>query len=335
MVTGDVPLGLQDLAAEVGAFWYSHNSGQIVEAIDKRAFHVVTGNELTKSEGGTIEVIFGEFLCLENSTFIEGPEFQLFVNGNGCTAAQTIPAKYLNTWVKIDGTGIEAVALPLSTSFSLLIMMNLLSLCFYLLVSIETFESSSGLYEITYTSNTNWITSSIASASAVALIYVSSYDVVRDTQCTDGEAAISSVALTAFLVFVGYGIVSTSDLYSHVQFKIKNVLVLMSSISLSLSVVAVDYFTSEEPYSLVALIVNTASVFVILISVVRPSGENNFMHASERCLVELSIISSLRAIMSAELGVFFALGTGITASILLFKYVIIIRPNTSLPTKER
>jgi len=169
----------------VGTFWYSHSSGQIVESIDKRAFHIVDGDQLNLKNGGTITVGFDDYMCVIDNTYIEGPEFQIFVHENGCVSpTQTIPAKFLDTWVKIGATGIEAVALPVSGSFALLLMLNLLSLCFYLLISIDTFKpATEGVIEDNVT---KWFTSSLAVACSVGLVYVSCYDVVRDTQCTDG-----------------------------------------------------------------------------------------------------------------------------------------------------
>ena len=110
-----------------------------------------------------------------------------------------------------------------------------------------------------------------------------------------------------------------------------NVFVLFSSLSLSISIAAIDYANSDEPYSLVSLAINAVSIFVMWLSFVRPKVNDMYVvYGSERALVELSIVSSLRTIVSAELGVFFALGTGMTAAILVFKLIV---PRKSVPSK--
>ena len=135
------------------------------------------------------------------------------------------------------------------------------------------------------------------------------------------EASITAIALTLFLIFAGNGIVSTSNLYGSKSYTVDNIVALLSSISLSLSIVIIDYINSEEAFSLVALVVNVVSVFILLLVMIREkSSEKYIMYGCERAIVELSIISSLRTIVSAELGIFFALGTGVASTILMFKY---------------
>ena len=132
---------------------------------------------------------FDDYTCVADNTYIEGPEFQIFVHGNGCPSPQVIPAKFLDTWVKIGSTGIEAVALPISGSFALLLMLNLLSLCFYLLISIDTFKPPPA--QVIEDNITKWFTSSLAVACSVGLVYVSCFDIIRDTQCTDGGKSLN------------------------------------------------------------------------------------------------------------------------------------------------
>lgn len=67
MVRGDVPLSLQDLAVQVGPFWYSHSDSQIVETIDKRAFHVVKSGMVDD-----VEVTIDDYACIQTDRFIEG-----------------------------------------------------------------------------------------------------------------------------------------------------------------------------------------------------------------------------------------------------------------------
>jgi hypothetical protein len=137
------------------------------------------------------------------------------------------------------------------------------------------------------------------------------------------EASIAAVALALFLILGAFGIVSTSKLYGQRVYAQTNVFVLFSSLSLSISISVIDYINSEEPYSLVSLAINAVSIFVMWLSFVRPKVDAMYIvYGSERALVELSIVSSLRTIVSAELGVFFAFGTGITAAILVFKLIV-------------
>ena len=246
---------------------------------------------------------------------LAGPEFQLHVVGSGCAAIQSIPAKELGARVKIWPQGIEEVALPMSDSFSLLLMLNLASLAFYLIMSISTFKEPN-IQPQTHNFLTK-ITKALAVASAVALVYVSSFDIVFDTQCTRAEAAAAATGLTVFFLLVGN--VLTSTISSNDNYNIESIWVLISSVSLSSSVAAIDYFSSEEVFSLVALHVNLLAAFKLMVIIL--SRASPYISSEERCIIELAIVSSLRTLVSAELGVFFALGVAFSSSILLFKYI--------------
>lgn len=245
-----------------------------------------------------------------------GPEFQLFVNGNGCTGKESIPAKELGAWIRIGPSGVEEVALPMSTSFSLLLMLNLASLAFYLLISVSAFKPDSD--ERLSKLGGYGVFKGLSSACATAIVYVSCFDIVFDTQCSMAEAAAAGTGLTVFFLIVGKAITESSNISSSAIYTIDRWIVLCSSVSLSFSVSAIDYLTSEETFSLVSFLVNGIASAILLLVILR--SDIKYILAPERCIVELAIVSALRTLVSAELGVFFALGVAFTSSILIFKF---------------
>jgi len=318
LVTGPVPVGLTELANNVGEFWYSHTTGEVSEYLDLRNMHVVTGDTV---DG--VQINIDNRACIDNDRWINAPEFSYYAlkTSTAACAPETISARHLGAWIKIGSSGIENIALPHNQSFQLITILNMLSIAFYLLVTVGSFKAKTSTNELLQNSKITRTTCIVVGA---AIVYISSFDMVRDTKCTETEAAIVAAPITLFFMLISYGF----NIKSAPAFDITNTMfVLFSSVSLSLSVVGIDYINTSEPYSLIAMIANGIALLITILVMTR--GTNNGLDIRtmktsitkyERAIVEIAIISSLRVLVHHQLGELFALGTAGTVAIIVSKY---------------
>ena len=311
IVQGDVPVSLTELATTVGSFWYNQETGEIAQDLELRNKHIVEG----KSISG-IEITLAEHACIKENTWLTAPEFSKFMAGNGCEALQEVPARTIGAWLNIGATGVENVALSQSDSFSLITILNMVSVAFYLIVTVASFQPSG--QPINEAEVETKLMNALAIVSGVGLTYVSSMDVILDTQCTTAEAAITAVSLALFLVLGSTAL----NIKSHGVFAVQNTrFLILSSVSLSLSIVTIDYTNTKEVYSLVATIINALAVLVVLLVISKSNTSGQWIITKyERTIIELAIISSLRVLVHDELGKLFALATAMVASIITTKY---------------
>ena len=311
VVSGPVPVQLEALAGDVGEFWYNHRTGEVVEYLALRGTHVVEGDHL---DG--FEVTLADSACVQTSTWITAPEFALFMQGNGCQDDNSVPARQLGAWVRIGAQGIDRIALPQSDSFAIITMLNMLSIAFYLIITVGSFQPQ------TREDPTNQkferllsrITRTAAIVAGAAVVYVSAYDVMRDTRCTEAEAAIAAAPVVLFLLTVANGLRITSSPTFRI---VKSRVVIFSSVSLALSLLTVDFINTREPYSLVCTIVATLAVMIVLLVLSRPQP---IITRYERAIIEIAMISTLRVLAHHELGELFALGTAGTVAVVVAKY---------------
>ncbi len=318
LVTGSVPVNLQDLANSVGEFWYNQQSGELSEYIDLRNMHVVKGKTI---DG--VEVNIDDRACINSDRWIIAPEFSYYaLQTSGACAPETISARHINAWIKVGSSGISTVALPNNQSFQLITILNMISIAFYLLVTVGSFKAKT-------TSDQPLLLGSrmartLCIVIGASIVYISSFDMVKDTKCTETEAAIVAAPITLFFMLLSYGF----NIKSAPFFDITNTMfVLFSSVSLSLSVVGLDYINTSEPYSLIAIIANGIAMLITIMVMTRgtntsidPRKMKTTITKYERAIVEIAIISSLRVLVHHQLGELFALGTAGTVAIIVSKY---------------
>jgi hypothetical protein len=317
IVTGTVPVVLQTLAGTAGSFWYNHETGQIQEELDVRNKHVVDGSTIS---GVKITII--DHACIPTSQWITAPEFSQYIPGNGCIGTPAIPARTIGAWLKIGTTGVENIALPQNDSFSLISIMNMVSVAFYLIVTVSSFRQTT----LRLPQNTETkVARTFAIATGLALIYAASVDVISDTQCTQAEAAIVAFPMTLFLMLAGKSLrLQSTDIFNIVNTK----LLIVSSISLSLSISVVDYSNTKDMYSLTACIINSIAVLVVLLIISKSNNGTPWQITRfERSIVEIAIISSLRLLVHNELGELFALATALTTAVITSKYCLPQQPS--------
>lgn len=313
VVTGPVPVQLAELAGDVGSFWYNHKTGEVLEYLALRGTHVVEGNMI---DG--FEVNLSDGACVPTSTWITAPEFALYLEGNGCATSNSVPARQLGAWVHMSDQGIDRIALPQSDSFAIITMLNMLSIAFYLIITVGSFAAQ-GQEDPTaenFERLLSKITRTVAIVAGVAVVYVSAYDVMRDTRCTEAEAAIAAAPVVLFLIAVANGLRLTSS----PTFRILNSrLIIFSSASLALSLLTVDFLNTREPYSFVCTVVATIAVMIVLLVLSRPKP---IITKYERAIVEIAMVSTLRVLAHHEMGELFALGTAGTVAIIVAKYCL-------------
>jgi hypothetical protein len=319
LVTGPVPVRLTDLANNVGEFWYSQKSGELSEYMDLRNMHVIKGNIV---DG--VEVNIDDRACINNDRWIIAPEFSYYAlkTSSMPCPTETISARHLNAWIKVGSSGINEVALPHNQSFQLITILNMISIAFYLLITVGSFKGKT-LSDQPLLLGPK-ICRTLCIVIGASIVYISSYDMVRDTKCTETEAAIVAAPITLFFMLLSYGF----NIKSAPFFDITNTMfVLFSSVSLSLSVVGLDYINTSEPYSLVAMIANGIAMLITIMVMTRgkstsldPRKMKTTITKYERAIVEIAIISSLRVLVHHQLGELFALGTAGTVAIIVSKY---------------
>ena len=310
IVRGDVPVTLTDVAATAGSFWYNHETGQIQEYLDVRKKHVIEGNTLNG-----VEITVTDHSCITTSQWLTAPEFSQYITGNGCAGPQVIPARTLGAWLKIGTTGVENVALPQNESFNLIAIMNMVSVAFYLLVTVSSFKKKlnplrNGIEDK--------LMNALACASGIMVVYAACYDVVLDTQCTQTEAALVAIPMCIILLLLAQAL----KLKSSPRFDISNAkLLIVSSVSLSLSISVLDYVNTNDFYALTATIVNCIAALAVLLIISKSNASNTWqVTLYERAILEIAIISSLRLLVQNELGELFALATSMVVAIIVSKY---------------
>lgn len=313
IVAGDVPVILTDLATTVGNFWYNQASSHIVERLDLRNKHFVSGTSISG-----VEVTVTEHACIPENMWMSAPEFSQYLPGNSCNGTKVIPARVIDAWLKIGPNGVEGIAVPQSNSFSLIAIMNMISVAFYLIVTVSSFSVSRTFYNTSIIESS--LTNVLALASGTMLVYAASMDVILDTQCTKTEAAIVAIPMTLFLMLAA----NYLQLRSNNVFEVNNAkFLIISSVSLSLSITALDYTNTEEFYSLVAVVINGVAALVVLLVISKANTTKEWtVTRFERAIIEIAIISSLRVLVHNELGELFALATAIVVAVITSKYCI-------------
>ena len=194
--------------------------------------------------------------------------------------------------------------------------MNMISVAFYLIVTVSSFSVSQNLPNTSIVES--GLTNVLALVSGTMLVYAASMDVILDTQCTKTEAAIVAIPMTLFFMLAANNIkIESKDV-----FKVTNAkFLIISSVSLSLSITALDYTNTKEFYSLVSVLINGVAALVVLLVISKANTTKDWtVTRFERAIIEIAIISSLRVLVHNELGELFALATAAVVAIITSKY---------------